>query len=203
MRRWWRDLPYEEVKPIDPNSALFNFDYAKLEHAIAKQLKESQVLTIEMDEDAGYFMLVDDGIGLAKSKSRNVLVRIRDALNAVRETSLVGLTVENRTDNVPSRVEGFPRGAVLALAGDRLVVRLADNKLALWPVAICCVIEPEPPKRNTPWNDPAISVSVAAELLTRWLRLNASPRDTPVGEIMALAKTTTTFLEAREAAEPR
>jgi hypothetical protein len=163
------------------------------------------MLTIEMDEENGYFMLIDDGIGLAKSKSRNVLVRIRDALNAVRETSLVGLTVENTADNIPSRVNGFPRGVVLAQDAPRgLVVRLAEGKLDVWSVHTCRVVEPERPKCDTPWNDPAIGVLSAVELLQRWQALDGHLNSaSAVEEICGkLTDDTRKFLEARKAAEP-
>lgn len=93
------------------------------------------MLHIEHDDDGGCFRLIDDGVGLCTSKSRNVLVRLRDALNAVRATGLTGLTVENTKDTVPSRIDGFPRGVVLALSDAHLVIRKPDNMLDLWHVA--------------------------------------------------------------------
>jgi hypothetical protein len=160
------------------------------------------MITIERDDDNGYFMLVDDGIGLTKSKSRNVLVRIRDALNAVRETSLVGLTVHNNTKNpVGDSLVGNTlktHGVVLALgsSGD-LIVRLADGKLDEWAVQDCRVVEPERPTQNTPWNDPAIGILTAVELLKRWMHVHADH-----GDGIAIAEDTRTFLAARKAAEP-
>jgi hypothetical protein len=155
------------------------------------------MLTIEKNDDAGCFMLIDDGIGLAQSKSRNVLVRIRDALNAVRETSLVGLTVENTDGTIPNRGGVRPRGVVLALdsPGD-FVVRLPDGKLDEWSVKNCRVVEPDPPTRDTPWNSPVIGVRPAIELLKRWLALQRDDR-----REAELVQATETFLEAREAAE--
>lgn len=151
------------------------------------------MILIEKDEDNGYFMLVDDGIGLAKSKSRNVLVRIRDALNAVRETGLVGLTVRTRPPGLT--------GVVLALSRRGLVVRLLDGALGDWPIEQCQIIEPERPTTPTPWNDPAIGILPAVELLKRALHLenleNLTGRDPS-----QLAIDITEFLEARRAAEP-
>jgi hypothetical protein len=103
------------------------------------------MITIESDDYDGYYMLVDDGIGMCKSKSRNVLVRVRDALNAIRETGLVGLTVESAKDT---------RGVVLALSDMYLVVRQPDNMLALWRIDNCRVVEPERPDKPTKFNDP-------------------------------------------------
>jgi len=106
-----------------------------------------RALTIESDDYDGYYMLVDDGIGMCKSKSRNVLVRVRDALNAVRDTGLVGLTVEEDIDDKA-------RGVVLAISGNDLIVRLADGKLDSWTVCDCRIVEPERPDKPTKFNDP-------------------------------------------------
>lgn len=164
------------------------------------------MLTIEMNDDMGYFMLLDDDIGMCKSKSRNVLVRIRDALNAVRKTGLVGLTVENHIDTVGTRINGFERGVVLALSNTRLIVRLTDNSLDEWYVGNCQVIEP-PTKTPTPWNDPAIGVLPAVELLRGFLEFAdvAIEHDPDLGSRRALEKLvadTKAFLAARKAAEP-
>lgn len=154
------------------------------------------MLHIEHDDDGGCFRLIDDGIGLCTSKSRNVLVRIRDALNAVRETGLAGLTVEYRVDTIPNRIDGFPRGVVLALVSSpaQLVVRLPDDKLDIWLVNNCKVVEPTPPKRDTPSNEPPIGVRMACDLLTRWLHEYSDPD--------AIEAVTKKFLADRRAAEP-
>jgi hypothetical protein len=144
------------------------------------------MLTIEKDDDGGCYRLIDDGIGLCTSKSRNVLVRIRDALNAVRETGLVGLTVACGADP----------GVVLALCSGppQLVVRRANGQLHTWMAADCRVIEPAPPDRDTPSNEPPIGVLTACELLTRWLHEYGDPD--------AIEAATKKFLADRRAAEP-
>lgn len=130
------------------------------------------MLTIEHDDDGGCFRLIDDGIGLCTSKSRNVLVRLRDALNAVGESNLGGITVKHQKDTIPNRVDGYPRGVVLALVSGppQLVVRRTDNNaLDVWHVTDCVVVEPARPDKDTPSNEPPIGVRTACELLTRWL----------------------------------
>lgn len=164
------------------------------------------MLTIEHDDDGGCFRLIDDGIGLCTSKSRSVLVRVRDALNAIRATGLVGLTVEHRTDTIPHRVEGYPRGVVLALvsAPVQLVVRLADDKLDTWHVKDCKIVEPARPDKDTPGNEPGLGVNVAVQLLLRWLESDRLQAETGVddrahGRIVA---DTQKYLKARKRAEP-
>jgi len=152
------------------------------------------MLTIEKDDDAGCHRLIDDGIGLCNSKSRNVLVRIRDALNAVHATGLAGLTVESTKDTIPNRVDGQPRAVVLALSDAHLVVRKSDNMLDLWHVGECRVVDPARPEKDTPSNEPAIGVYTACELLTRWLHEYGDP-----DKIEAATKK---FLAARKRAEP-
>lgn len=152
------------------------------------------MLTIEHDDDGGCFRLLDDDVGLCTSKSRNVLVRLRDALNAVRATGLAGLTVENTKDTVPSRIDGFPRAVVLALSDAHLVVRKLDNMLDLWRVCECRVVDPARPDKETPSNEPAIGVRTACELLTRWMHEYGDP-----DKIEAATKK---FLAARKRAEP-
>lgn len=160
-------------------------------------------LHIEKDDDAGCFRLIDDGIGLCTSKSRNVLVRIRDALNAVGQTGLQGLTVEHVKDTIPNRVDGYPRGVVLGLCSGppQLVVRrepgikgLTENKLDVWMAVECRVVEPAKPDRDTPSNEPPIGVLTACELLTRWLHEYGDPD--------AIEAATKKFLAARKRAEP-
>jgi hypothetical protein len=161
------------------------------------------MITIEMDDDAGYFMLIDDGIGLAKSKSRNVLVRIRDALNAVRETSLTGLAVEYRVDTMGTRIDGYPRGVVLAFSTAGFLVRLSNNKLDEWPVRNCHIVEPERPTTPTPWNDPAIGIYPAVELLKRVVTLsNLEDRAELALAVVDVAEDAEKFLKAREIAQP-
>ncbi len=152
------------------------------------------MLTIEADEDSGCHRLIDDGIGLCTSKSRNVLVRIRDALNAVRATGLAGLTVESTKDTIPNRIDGQPRAVVLALSDAHLVVRKSDNMLDLWRVCDCRVVEPTRPEKDTPSNEPPIGVRTACELLTRWLHEYGDPDK--------IESATTKFLADRRAAEP-
>lgn len=167
------------------------------------------MLTIEKNDDMGYFMLLDDDIGMCKSKSRNALIRVRDALNAVRKTGLVGLTVENHVDTMGTRINGFERGVVLALANSRLIVRLPDDTLSEWYVGNCQVVEPPSPA-PTPWNDPAIGVLPAVELLRSFLEfandaLITEPVDLyNVGRrgLEKIVADTAAFLAARKAAEP-
>jgi len=168
------------------------------------------MLTIEKNDEMGYFMLLDDDCGICKSKSRNALVRIRDALNAVRKIGLVGLTVENHVDTMGTRINGFECGVVLALANNRLIVRLPDDRLDEWYVGNCQVVEPPSPA-PTPWNDPAIGVLSAVELLRSFLTFandvlnTVEPVDLDnVGRrgIEKIIADTEAFLAARKAAEP-
>jgi len=154
------------------------------------------MLHIEHDEDGGCFRLIDNGIGMCTSKSRTVLIRIRDALNAVRETGLVGATVEHRVDTIPNRIDGFPRGVVLALCSGppQLVVRLADDTLDTWLANSCRIITPPLPPCETPGNEPPIGVRTAITLLERWL-LEARGTD-------GIESDTRAYLAARAAAEP-
>jgi hypothetical protein len=145
------------------------------------------MLTIEHDDDGGCYRLLDDGIGLCISKSRNVLVRVRDALNAVRETGLVGLTVACGADS----------GVVLALCSGppQLVVRRANGQLHTWLVVDCCVVEPARPDKDTPSNEPGIGVYAACELLKQFLACEEEELDALAGDVEK-------FLAARKAAEP-
>lgn len=154
------------------------------------------MLYIEKDDDGGCFRLIDDDVGLCTSKSRNVLVRVRDALNAVRETGLVGLTVKHQKDTIPNRIDGYPRGVVLALVSGppQFIVRLADNRLDVWPVIECHIVEPAKPGRDTPSNEPPIGVRTACDLLTRWLEEYGDPDE--------IETATKKFLAARKRAEP-
>lgn len=159
------------------------------------------MLTIEKNDEEGYFMLLDDGIGMCKSKSRNVLVRVRDALNALANTGLVGHTVDNRYDSMETRVNGFPRGVVLAHASNGIVVRLPDGQLDVWEIGTgkIFIIEPTHPKSTAEWHDPAIGAGPAVALLQCWLQL--SPTSEPE-EVAAVAAATRKFIEMREAAQP-
>lgn len=170
------------------------------------------MLYIERDDDAGCHRLIDDdygvGVGLCISKSRNVLVRIRDALNAVNKTGLVGLTVEHVKDTIPNRVEGNPRGVVLALTGGppQFVVRLADGRLDAWTVTDCRIAEPVRPEKDTPSNEPTIGVHAACVLLKRWATIVAHfaarfGLETDV-DVLQLTVDTETFLKARADSEP-
>jgi hypothetical protein len=161
----------------------------------------NEMLTIEHDDDGGCFRLLDDGIGMCTSKSRSVLVRVRDALNAIRATGLVGLTVKHQKDTIPNRVDGYPRGVVLALVSGppQLVVRRADDKLDVWPVLDCVVVEPERPEKETPSNEPGLGVHAAVALLLRWLE--ASSLESPE-RTAKVRKETEQFLKARKRAEP-
>ena len=150
------------------------------------------MLTIEKNDEEGYYMLLQDESGMCKSKSRNVLVRIRDALNAVAATSLIGHTVEENGGE-------HPRGVVLAIAGNDLIVRLSSNKLDSWNVRDCCIIEPEHKRSTCEWHDPAIGVMPAVALLHCWLQL--SPTSKPE-EVAVVAAATEKFIEMREAAQP-
>lgn len=163
------------------------------------------MLTIEADEDGGCHRLIDDGIGLCTSKSRNVLVRIRDALNAVRETGLVGLTVEKAIGTVADKqsirgvvcaVVAAPHGAFgdAAIVSAGLIVRRDGGKLEVWAAHTCSVVEPARPEKDTPSNQPPIGVRTACELLTRWLHEYGDPDK--------IESATTKFLADRRAAEP-
>lgn len=148
--------------------------------------------TIEKDDDNGCWMLLEDGVGIARSKSRNALRRIRDALWAVEGGGLVGLTVEEDIDD-------RPRGVVQAISDNYLVVRLADGKLDTWNAGDCRLVEPERPDKPTPWNDPAIGVISAVDLLKRVL---ACSIDTMGSELEAVAQDIRQFIKAREDAQP-
>lgn len=154
-----------------------------------------KVYEIVTFEDAGYWMLLEDGIGMAKSKSRNALKRIRDALQTAQETGLIGLTVE---------IEGVKRGIVQAIS-DRadLIVRrtgvLQTDNLEVWPVHACRLVEPDKIDTPTPWNDPAIGVIPAIKLLERVL---ACGIDTMGHELETVADDIKKFLKAREDAQP-
>ena len=151
-----------------------------------------RVYELVADEDNGYWMLLEDGIGVAKSKSRNALRRIRDALVAIEGAGLVGLTV---MEDIDPR----PRGVVQAISGNDLIVRLADDKLDSWNVRDCVLVEPERPTTPTPWNDPAIGIYPAVDLLKRVL---ACGIDTMGHELEVVADDIKKFLEAREKAQP-
>lgn len=154
------------------------------------------MLYIERDDDGGCFRLIEDGIGLCTSKSRNVLVRIRDALNAVGETSIGGLTVEH--------TDGRMRGIVLTYSGAYLIVRLPDGRLGEWFPKDCRIVGPEKPQRDTPSSEPAIGVYAALRLLERWLGVSSHLEGAPANvEIaMKIADETRKFLQARADAEP-
>lgn len=163
-------------------------------------------LHIEHDDDGGCFRLIEDGIGLCTSKSRNVLVRIRDSLNAVGQESLGGLTVEtpDSYNTKTERVVTVKRGVVLAYSGAYLIVRLPDGQLDEWFPKDCRVVEPEKPARDTPGNEPAIGVYAALKLLERWLgvsgHLDGAPANVEIA--MKIADETRKFLQARADAEP-
>lgn len=148
--------------------------------------------TIEKDDDNGFWMLLEDGVGIARSKSRNSLKRIRDALWAVEGGGLIGLTVEEDIDD-------HPRGVVQAISGNDLIVRLVDGKLDVWHAGDCRLIEPERPDKPTPWNDPAIGIYPAVALLQRVLACGIGEMGR---ELEAVAIDIEIFLRAREAAQP-
>lgn len=145
--------------------------------------------TIECDDDNGCWMLLEDGVGLARSKSRKVLVRLRDALWAVEGQGLAGLTVENDVEHC--------RGVVQGIDGPLLTVRKSNNKLATWVAGSCSVVEPERPDKPTPWNDPAIGVLPAVELLKRVLACGYSGE-----ELRTVGEDIQRFLKARADAQP-
>lgn len=152
-----------------------------------------RVYELVPDVDNGFWMLLEDGVGMARSKSRNPLRRIRDALMAVEGGGLVGLTVVEDGD------EPQPRGVVQAISGNDLIVRLADDRLDSWNVRDCRLVEPERPDKPTPWNDPAIGVIPAVDLLKRVL---ACGIDTMGAELEAVADDIKQFIKAREDAQP-
>jgi len=159
--------------------------------------------TIEKDDDNGCWMLLEDGIGMARSKSRTVLRRLRDALWAVEGGGLVGLTVKE--DGGDKR-----RGVVQAISGCELIVRLSDDGLAAWNVGTCSLVEPERPDKPTPWNDPAIGIIPAVALLKRVVAIAANEDpgqdySTPSEfryAIDSLAEDVAKFIQAREDAQP-
>ncbi len=164
-------------------------------------------LELQHDEDAGYWILLEDGVGLAKSKSRTVMVRIRAALSA--PNALVGLTVEQVKDTIPNRIDGYPRGLVLGVADPvQLIVRLADDRLATWNINDCKVVDAPKPEKATPSNDPAdIYIDGAVNLLLRWVEAMALS-DGPAGIAVVnadrrhkLTVDTQQFLKARKRAE--
>lgn len=144
--------------------------------------------TLVRDDDNGYWMLLDDNVGIAKSKSRRSLMRIRDALEAVEGGGVYGLTVEKSNGK---------RGVVLDFNRLLLIVRTTTNHLEEWVASACHVVEPERPDKITPWNDPAIGVLPAVELLKQWLQ------DAHFGTgYPELKEATEQFLKAREDAQP-
>jgi hypothetical protein len=147
--------------------------------------------TLERDDENGYWMLLHDGVGMAKSKSRNVLKRIRDALEAVEGGGVYGLTVEAAYDH--------RRGVVLALQGAHLIVRTSTGQLEDWNATGCHVVEPARPDKATPWNDPAIGVLSAVALLKRCLAYGISTQHAEGQEIVDDVRA---FLKAREDAQP-
>jgi hypothetical protein len=152
-----------------------------------------RVYEIVADEDNGFWMLLEDGIGMARSKSRNVLKRVREALQAVEGAGLVGLTVEEDSAEKP-------RGVVQAISGNDLIVRLTDDRLDSWNVRDCRLVEPERPDKPTPWNDPAIGIIPAVDLLERVIDFAALDR---CGAGMdAIVDDIKKFLKAREDAQP-
>jgi hypothetical protein len=146
-------------------------------------------LELEHDDDAGYWLLREDGVGLAKSKSRTVMMRVRAALSA--PNALVGLTVELGD----GRVQGH--GLVLGLAPSaQLVVRLADDRLATWSISDCKIVDAPKPDKDTPSDDPPnIYISGAVQLLEQVLKADS------VDEFNALISDIKKFLAARAAAE--
>lgn len=157
-------------------------------------------ITIRCDDDAGYWMILQDGCGIAKTKSKTQALRIRDALNAVFEDGLCGLTVENTTDNIPARVDGYPRAVVLALTGMHLVVRKPDDKLDVWAVADCRIVSPGPPDKETVADDPPnIYIYGACELLRRFIACGVEDLGKELADVALDAKT---FLALREREQP-
>jgi len=163
-----------------------------------------RVYEIVADVDNSYWMLLEDGIGMAKSKSRNALKRIREALVAVEGAGLVGLTVEEIAVRNDHNYTGIStndnvRGVVQAISGNDLIVRLTDDKLDSWNVRDCRLVEPEKIDTPTPWNDPSIGIYPAVDLLKRVL---ACGIDTSGHELEAVAEDIREFLKARDAAQP-
>jgi hypothetical protein len=155
-----------------------------------------RVYEIVSDDDNSFWMLLEDGCGIARSKSRNALRRIRDALVAVEGGGLVGLVVEEDIDP-------RPRGVVQAISGNDLIVRLPDDKLDSWNVRDCRLVEPERPTTPTPWNDPAIGIYPAVDLLKRVVALaNMEDHAELALAVVDVAEDAEKFLEARKAAQP-
>lgn len=154
--------------------------------------------TITCDEENGYHMLLEDGIGMAKSKSRNALRRIRDALTV--ENALIGLTVKLIDLQESSRkIQTHTWGVVLAVSEDTLVVRLSDDHLDRWTISACQIVDPDQIDKETHASDPPnIGILAAVKLLERFLSRN---RDS-VGDLYDLAEDVKKFLAAREAAQP-
>lgn len=151
------------------------------------------MIIIERDDDSGYWRIIEDGVGIAKSKSRNCCIRIRDALNAIGNVSLIGSTVR------PMDSELNASGVVLAVSDKGLIVRLNNGFLDLWDIIGSQIIEPEYPDKETTFNDPAIGVLSAVELLQRFLSVANTLNEHDLAD---LVENTTTFLSQRESAEP-
>jgi hypothetical protein len=85
---------------------------------------------LQTDDEAGEVRLLQDGICIAHAKSRNSMVKIRDALNA--PVPLEGAWVSKETHN------GVEVGVVQAVAsnvlGFKLLVRIQDDTLTYWLV---------------------------------------------------------------------
>lgn len=154
------------------------------------------MLYIERDDDAGCFRLIEDGVGLCTSKSRNVLVRVRDALNALGKMSLDGVTIACGADT----------GVAMGLCDGsfpKLIVRRPDGQLHAWRIDDCRVVEPETPARDTPSNEPPIGVRTACVLLERFLALEIdTDGDYDADAAEELVHDAKKFLADRKAAEP-
>lgn len=159
-----------------------------------------RVYEITADEDNSYWMLLEDGVGIAKSKSRNALRRIRDALEAVEGEGLVGLTVEGHDLQKPPP---WKRGVIQAINGDSFtfIVRLEDDRLDIWSIRDCRLVEPERPTTPTPWNDPAIGIYPAVDLLKRVIGVANLNGELGRLAVVSLAEDVEKFLAAREAAQ--
>lgn len=95
-------------------------------------------------------MLCRDDVGMCKSKSRKVLVDIRDALEAREGSILVGQTVER----ISTSPRGGERGVIVGVdpRGGQLLVRLLDSTLGHWDTEHVKIVEPVSIDHPTTWD---------------------------------------------------
>ncbi len=92
---------------------------------------------LETDDEVGEVHLMQDGIIIAHSKSRNAMAKIRDALNAPCPLEGAWVTKQNDPTSMsfhlnPVQVGVVQSVAYAALGGFMLLVRTDDNTLEAW-----------------------------------------------------------------------